>query len=620
MYELQKCDGAKPTCGPCRKHPKEDDCEYSDGPTRSRTQILEETVSRLEARLYELEHPNETTPSVTLHDPYGRLHEADLQAYSPPLLSFSDSGSGMSPFSPISTTSTSSLPSDHAGGNVHMSGRHFTASPFGAGEDPPYIVVANLLDKFTPHAIVFGCFLNPARVRNAILLVPGYHTRPTPALMSVVCLWGTHLSRSSPTSVSPTHGTHLNPPLPPPPPQQHERLYLQRTLQHISSDLVGNHPFKVIQTIQTHVLLSYYFFRTGLFMEAKIHCATAVSLVLAAGMHKIRSINPTYVSSAPIAVQAESLMYMPPARDDEDEAERIAGFWAVFGLSKSLGIALESPVSVCGTFEAPGMCIDTPWPLDLDEGEQTVMPPEVQGNFTIRNFLAGTVPPSTISHSAMSIQAVVLLHRATHLSGTWSSTMQQREYQAYASFFQLTHHLIDSLRASLPPLTRTTPVATPTTLHPEYHDHWRTLLMAHAFVDSAVIKLHGHFAYAYNAAGGYSADSASRQYCLDAAMRIVAGCVLVSAGEVAFINPILGTLWVTASNILIDEIVRIRALKVSGAWLNTASPSMGSDTCEDELRAGLHNILKALRLFSDESAFMKYQVKKVEDSINTAVA
>ncbi|KIL57959.1 hypothetical protein M378DRAFT_15912 [Amanita muscaria Koide BX008] len=128
-----KCDGAKPTCGPCRKHPKEDDCEYSDGPTRSITQILEETVSRLEARLYELEHPKETTPSVTLHDPYGRLHEADLQAYSPPLLSFSDSGSGMSPFSPISTTSTSSLPS---GGNVHMSGRsksiamssHFTDS------------------------------------------------------------------------------------------------------------------------------------------------------------------------------------------------------------------------------------------------------------------------------------------------------------------------------------------------------------------------------------------------------------------------------------------------------------------------------------------------------------
>ncbi|KAM6491479.1 hypothetical protein JOM56_013048 [Amanita muscaria] len=33
------------------------------------------------------------------------------------------------------------------------------------------------------------------------------------------------------------------------------------------------------------VPLSYYFFRTGLFMKAKIHRATAVSLVLAAGMH-----------------------------------------------------------------------------------------------------------------------------------------------------------------------------------------------------------------------------------------------------------------------------------------------------------------------------------------------
>ncbi|KAM6490788.1 hypothetical protein JOM56_013751 [Amanita muscaria] len=33
------------------------------------------------------------------------------------------------------------------------------------------------------------------------------------------------------------------------------------------------------------VPLSYYFFCTGLFMKAKIHRATAVSLVLAAGMH-----------------------------------------------------------------------------------------------------------------------------------------------------------------------------------------------------------------------------------------------------------------------------------------------------------------------------------------------
>ncbi|KAJ7180812.1 hypothetical protein C8R46DRAFT_1211116 [Mycena filopes] len=49
----QKCDGVKPVWGPCRKHPKDDGCESSDGPARSRTEALEGTVQRLE---HELEH------------------------------------------------------------------------------------------------------------------------------------------------------------------------------------------------------------------------------------------------------------------------------------------------------------------------------------------------------------------------------------------------------------------------------------------------------------------------------------------------------------------------------------------------------------------------------------
>ncbi|KAF8633206.1 hypothetical protein AX15_001474 [Amanita polypyramis BW_CC] len=616
-----KCDGAKPVCGPCRRHPKEDECEYSDGPTRSRTQILEETVSRLEARLYELEHPNETTPSVMLHDPYSRAHERESRTYSPPLLTFSDSGSGLSPFSPLSTTSNSSLPSgaricfgnystksmgiDHAGSNAPIPGRHYTSSPFITTEDPPSIVVSNLLDKFIPHAIVFGFFLNPTRIRNSALLVPGYHTRPTTALTSVICLWGTHLSRSAPSDHSSIPSALLNPPLPPPPPQQHERQYLQRALQHISTDLMGNHPLKVLHTLQAHVLLSYYFLRIGRFLEAKMQCGTAISLVIGTGMHKMRSTNPAYLGSpSPIGVQAESLVYMPPPRDGEEEAERIAGFWTVYMLSKMLGVALESPTAVCSSFEAPGMCIDTPWPLDIDEGEQKVMPAEIKGNFTIRSFLTGTVPPSTFSYFAMGVQAAVLLHRATHLSGTWSPTMQPRDYQSYANIFQSTHRIIDIFRAALPPLMHTTPVASPTSFHAEHNYRFRTLLLTHAMVDAAVIKLHGHFAYAYDAAGGYAADSASRQFCLDAAKRIVAGCELVSAGEVAFVNPIMGTLWGAANNILIDEIARIRVLKADGTWIPIVTTPGGSDGSEEEARSGLYTILKALRYFSEESAFM----------------
>jgi hypothetical protein len=109
---LQKCDGVKPTCGPCRRHPKDDECEYNDGPGRSRTRVLEDTVSRLEARLHELEHPNETTPPVTLHDPYSPYHETQAMPKPAPTLLIPEvhpPSSALSPFSPTSTTS--SLPS-----------------------------------------------------------------------------------------------------------------------------------------------------------------------------------------------------------------------------------------------------------------------------------------------------------------------------------------------------------------------------------------------------------------------------------------------------------------------------------------------------------------------------
>ena len=47
-----------------------DDCEYTDIQGRTRTQILEENVARLQARIQELENPQASSPSVLLHDPY----------------------------------------------------------------------------------------------------------------------------------------------------------------------------------------------------------------------------------------------------------------------------------------------------------------------------------------------------------------------------------------------------------------------------------------------------------------------------------------------------------------------------------------------------------------------
>ncbi|KAJ7231342.1 hypothetical protein C8J57DRAFT_1251238 [Mycena rebaudengoi] len=48
---------------PCGKDPKDDECEYTDGPGRSRTKVLEDTVVRLESRLHESEDREDVMPS-----------------------------------------------------------------------------------------------------------------------------------------------------------------------------------------------------------------------------------------------------------------------------------------------------------------------------------------------------------------------------------------------------------------------------------------------------------------------------------------------------------------------------------------------------------------------------
>ena len=54
-------------CGQCTRANREVDCEYTDGPGPSPTQVLEEQITRLEARIRELEHPELLSPSITLN-------------------------------------------------------------------------------------------------------------------------------------------------------------------------------------------------------------------------------------------------------------------------------------------------------------------------------------------------------------------------------------------------------------------------------------------------------------------------------------------------------------------------------------------------------------------------
>jgi len=65
-----RCDGMKPSCQQCTRAKKAEACEYDDGKGKTRTQILRETIVKLEQRVKELEDPEYISPSVTLFDPH----------------------------------------------------------------------------------------------------------------------------------------------------------------------------------------------------------------------------------------------------------------------------------------------------------------------------------------------------------------------------------------------------------------------------------------------------------------------------------------------------------------------------------------------------------------------
>ena len=83
---LQKCDCAHPVCSQCVRLGREKDCEYTEKDQRSRTEILEENIAVLQARLQELEHAGAPTSelnySASLQSALGE--DVDMQEHSSP--------------------------------------------------------------------------------------------------------------------------------------------------------------------------------------------------------------------------------------------------------------------------------------------------------------------------------------------------------------------------------------------------------------------------------------------------------------------------------------------------------------------------------------------------------
>ncbi|KAJ4479798.1 hypothetical protein C8J55DRAFT_455844 [Lentinula edodes] len=580
-----RCDGARPICGPCQRTPKDDPCEYADGPGRSRAQLLQETVSRLEARLREYEHPEET-PSMVLFDPYlqGQGHHSDEIMHEPSLShsmhsSPTSSFSGTSPLissqaSKYSGSSGSDRASTSAESNISLPGTR------------------NLLERFFANAVSFGFFLDHSRFSNSALLplVFGHQSRPCPGLLSTVYLWGIHLSTQ-------TQHRYL------------EHTLLMRALRDTASDLNTSnpHPLRFMHTIQAETLLGYYFFRNGDVLEAKRHASSAASLALGCGLNILKS---SHVQ------QSSSNIKLLLPQDAIEEGERINAFWAVFTLYRDIAVTVDPLRSVCGVFDAPGCQIDTPWPLDMDMYKKNILPTRSSSTvYEFLNHLQENVDEHQLASATnMITKASLLLHQASFVAGQYYPNMPTADAQIFFAAFQSVHHLIDFLRSQLSPL--------------EELDHqnqdisaFREIHLAHSLIHGSIIRLNEIFS---------DSDADCRQNCVKSAQAMIHGGGM-NVAEFGCVNPIMGTLWSLACQTLVQEIVRLRSVQSGEQGLWSYSSFQSSDAVstspfshrqdlharseidvqedlpldsEDSLVASLQQGLSVLTFFSANSVLM----------------
>ncbi|KAI0636017.1 hypothetical protein C8Q77DRAFT_608668 [Trametes polyzona] len=486
-----RCDGVRPVCGQCIRTNREIDCEYTDGPGPSPTQILEEQIARLESRIRELEHPELVTPSVTLN-PAGRDN-------SPPVTIGS---AGRSLLSQVVTADV--VPAAIPAGAAPI----LSQDP---AIEPPQDLVRNLINTFLSHSGSLNFFLHVPRFMHAIQQ-PNINSRRaqlSPALLNAVYLWGAHLS-STPAL------------------RAYEPIFQARATNALSSALRESQ-YSVINLIQAEVLVSNYFFTMSRFLEGRYHCSAAVALALSCRLHKIRSSTDQGIGHAGARHDEQVREYnLPPPRDAVEEGERMRGFWFVYAMDKSWAVAMGSPSHFNGVAQSG---LDTPWPLEMAQYEAGGYPPEYRTALTVYNFVrGGPAGPvfGRISQLTLHAKAAILFERATALASEWSSVGVDRN-EFYGRYVAM-DGLIDRFIAGLPPVDRT---GDP--------DVALTSVITHTLARTATIQLRSSFRDHDRMNDGKDLVAAQ------AAAMLLEGLSPISR----HVDPILAILWTAVCRVLI---------------------------------------------------------------------
>jgi hypothetical protein len=491
-----RCDGGPGPCNQCKRSKRGDTCEYDDGKGKTRTQLLRETIVRLEQRIKDLEDPEYTSPSVKLHNPHGSSGSLTLyDASTVPSISAATSpfSSGSSRDSWSGADYTSPSPAPFLSGDAHAE-----------TSLPPFELAQMMIDIFEPHRSQCGLEIHMDSLRASLALPPAQQRHP--ALLHAIYLWACFVS--GPEGLGP-----------------HEDHYLSCTLNALKG-AVGSTD-KIIDVIQSMCLLATYFLSTGRIVEGSYHCSAAAALATQCGLHQpILSDSSSWTA----AVSYEQLR-LPPVSNETEQRERNVAFWQVYNLDRCWSVILKKPVVISDGRQGWNS-INVPWPQSFAEYEMGHLT-DGTGFQTMRTFLQGG-GNGGFSTLAQRAKASGLFQLADSLSANWDQRTS------------LTSNFHDDVQAFESVINQFTP-----TLVPLYQvnglsvEEKSTLITAHTLVQAAIIQLYRRFS---------RDDMMSYDKCVNAAKGIVSVMKHVSDTDYPYLDPIVGPCCCSAAEILVFEL------------------------------------------------------------------
>ncbi|KAF9531595.1 hypothetical protein CPB83DRAFT_848430 [Crepidotus variabilis] len=497
-----RCDGAKPACQQCNRAKKGDSCEYDDGKGKTRTQLLRETIVKLEQRVKELEDPEYVPPAVSLFDPSSQSMHSRSHSVSSSSLGSPESAYISASHSPF-PDSVSSSPAGSWGQapspSPFMSDMFFDDQPLPAVFQPPLELAQMFVDIFIPHSRQCGLEINMDHLRESLTLPESEQRHPV--LMNAIYLWACFMSR--PEGLS-----------------QHEDTYLHQTLSALPEALRSHD--KYIDVIQASCLLSLYFLANGRFLEGSYHAGAAASLCIQTGM--CEGVSRERLS--------ETVDNFAGRKLNSKDGERILAFWQVFNLDRCWSAILNRPCSISDTMDSQ-VSITCPWPQDIQEygnGHVDAEPPLP----TIRAFLSGSISASSFSVASLRVKASALFAQADNIARSWASgqPITPRLYEDIRAL----EHVISLYLSTLIPIDQMDAVQ-PQERH--------SLIMAHTLANCATIHLHRPFSL--ENASSYEKCSQVSRICVSVIRQI-------AERDFSFLEPIIGPCWWSVADVIIRDL------------------------------------------------------------------